>query len=146
MRATFSSLPSPKVPKVSVLKPLISKAFRRGVLTSSMYGESKANFVTPICFAYSVAAKRGFVTILVLQPDLIRSDIFSDPMIALAEVHPYPITENSLDCGKSFAEVVICCSMLVKVCGVTSKPLGILVTKNWLFDALKASRNSPSIV
>ena len=69
IRATFSSFPSPKVPKDSVLKPLISKAFRRGVLTSSMYGESKANFLTPICFAYSVAAKRGFVTFLVLLPD-----------------------------------------------------------------------------
>jgi hypothetical protein len=55
-------------------------------------------------FCIFVAAKSGFVTFLVLQPDLINSDIFSDPIIALAEVHPYPITENSLDCGNSFAE------------------------------------------
>ena len=36
IRATFSSFPSPKVPKASVLNPLFAKAFRRGVLTSSM--------------------------------------------------------------------------------------------------------------
>ena len=35
---------------------------------------------------------------------------------------------------------------IIKDSAVTSKPLGILVTKIWFFDVPKASLNSPSIV